>query len=198
MPGSGRGCCRAVEPWVPAEVYGKGARRAGVCGSGGLGARSGMRKGAGRRRCSRRAADTEDSVKLGVGEGAVSSRHCAQHVRVQVDLVESHGIVKPVVKIVSHRFTSIALPGPIMLDARLRAGAVVPHDPSGSFLASITLSNGRPSWASPVDRRNSPTASAAAPAQRHRGGGTSAAAPRRRHRDGGTGAAAPGRRAGSA
>jgi hypothetical protein len=51
------------------------------------------------------------SVDLVVGQRPVGSGDRAQHVREQVNLVERDGIMEPIVEIVSHRSTSVAIAG---------------------------------------------------------------------------------------
>jgi len=89
------------------------------------------------------AAEAKHRVDLVIGERSVRSRHRAQHLAVQADLVEGNGIVEAVIKVFSHVSTSATSRcpihlGPILDAARLRVGTGVPHDPSGSFLVILT------------------------------------------------------------
>jgi hypothetical protein len=56
--------------------------------------------------------ESKDRVQFIIGQRSVDRGDRAQHVRVQVDLVERDGIVKAIVEVVSHRFTSVAEAGP--------------------------------------------------------------------------------------
>jgi len=57
-------------------------------------------------------------VDLIVGQSPVGGGDRAQHVGVQVDLVERYGVVEAIVEVISHRFTSVAIAGPARDDCQ--------------------------------------------------------------------------------
>jgi len=56
--------------------------------------------------------ESENGIEFVVSQRPVGGRDSAQHIGVQVDLIEGDGVVQAIVEIVSHRHTSIAVPDP--------------------------------------------------------------------------------------
>ena len=56
---------------------------------------------------------TEYHVYLVVGQRSVGRSDRAEHVGIEVDFVQRNGVVKAIVKVISHRSTSLAVAGPV-------------------------------------------------------------------------------------
>jgi hypothetical protein len=76
----------------------------------------------------------EHRVDLGVGQPAVSRRNRAEHLGIQINLIERHGVVNAVVEVCPQRSTSCSQAQRIPLSSRLRSRSRPGHDPSGPFL----------------------------------------------------------------
>jgi hypothetical protein len=55
--------------------------------------------------------EPENRIEFIVGQRPVDRGDRAQHVGIKVDLVERDGVVKAIIEVVSHRFTSVAEAG---------------------------------------------------------------------------------------